>query len=87
MTKDATETDKGIKEHTCSVCGYEETAEIPAAGISKKASASEGSDYYGDAHAPQTRDDSDAVLWIAFLFISGVSLVIAGMYKRKKHMG
>lgn len=87
VTKDATETDKGIKEHTCSVCGYEETAEIPAAGISKKASASEGSDYYGDAHAPQTRDDSDAVLWIAFLFISGVSLVIAGMYKRKKHMG
>lgn len=29
VTQQATETEKGEKKHTCSVCGYEETAEIP----------------------------------------------------------
>ena len=29
VTKEATQTAKGEKEHTCTVCGYTEKAEIP----------------------------------------------------------
>ena len=29
VTKEATETEKGLKERTCSVCGYKETEDIP----------------------------------------------------------
>ena len=32
MTKEATKTAKGEKEHTCTVCGYTEKVEIPKLG-------------------------------------------------------
>ena len=38
----------------------------------------------GDTTIPQTGDSSNAVLWIALLFASGVGLMGAAVYSRKK---
>ena len=38
----------------------------------------------GDTTNPQTGDSSNAVLWIALLFASGVGLMGAAVYSRKK---
>jgi hypothetical protein len=49
-TKDATETETGSKKHTCSVCGYEETATIPMLShthsYSKESSSNETDHWY-----------------------------------------
>ena len=45
VTKEATETEAGSRQHTCSVCGYVETAEIPALGHTHVA----GSEWKSDA--------------------------------------
>ena len=36
VTKEATETEKGLKERTCSVCGYKETEDIPVSQPGEK---------------------------------------------------
>ena len=86
VTKDATATEKGVKEHICSVCGYKETAEVPAIGVPEEPSTPESPDNSGDTNAPQTGDSSNIALWIAFMFVSGTLLVIAGVYKKKKRV-
>lgn len=86
VTKDATATEKGVKERICSVCGYKETAEVPAIGIPEEPSTPESPDDSGDTNAPQTGDSSNIALWIAFMFVSGTLLVIAGVYKKKKRV-
>lgn len=86
VTKDATATEKGVKERICSVCGYKETAEVPAIGIPEDPSTPESPDDSGDTNVPQTGDSSNIALWIAFMFVSGTLLVIAGVYKKKKRV-
>lgn len=86
VTKDATATEKGVKERICSVCGYKETAEVPAIGVPEEPSTPESPDDSGDTNVPQTGDSSNIALWIAFMFASGTLLVIAGVYKKKKHV-
>lgn len=86
VTKDATATEKGEKERTCSVCGYKETAEVPAFGINEDPSAPENTGNSGDADDPQTEDNSNIVLWLALMFASGTSLVIAVISKKKNHV-
>lgn len=86
VTKDATATEKGVKERICSVCGYKETAEVPAIGIPEEPSTPESPDDSGDTNAPQTGDSNNIALWIALMFVSGTLLVIAGVYKKKKHV-
>lgn len=86
VTKDATATEKGVKERICSVCGYKETAEVPAIGVPEEPSTPESPDDSGDTNVPQTGDSSNIALWIAFMFVSGTLLVIAGVYKKKKHV-
>lgn len=69
VTTEATETAKGAKEHTCSVCGYSETAEI---------------DMLPKVEVPQTGENSPLALWIALLFISGTGVVGATAFSRKR---
>ena len=55
MTKEATETAMGEKEHTCTVCGCTETAEI-----AKQSSTD----------AVQTGDNRNLTLWFALFTVS-----------------
>ena len=44
VTKDETATEKGVKERICSVCGYKETADVPAMGVPEEPSTPESPD-------------------------------------------
>lgn len=84
VIKDATAIEKGSKERICSVCGYKETADVPAIGIPEKPSAPKNSDNSGNTKVPQTGDSNNIALWIALMFVSGTLLIIVGTYKKKK---
>ena len=83
VTKEATETAKGEKEHTCTICGYTETAEItklPATTDPTKPDTETKS----DTTSPQTGDNSNMALWIALLFMSGAGVIGTTVYGKKK---
>lgn len=83
VTKEATETAKGEKEHTCTICGYTETAEIaklPATTDPTKPDTETKS----DTTSPQTGDNSHMALWIALLFVSGAGVIGTTVYGKKK---
>ena len=68
--KEATATEAGSKHEECTVCGYAKAAvEIPATG--------------DNTQSPQTGDNSNMMLWIALLFVSGGVLSVV-TYKKKK---
>ena len=70
VTKEATETARGEKEHTCTVCGYTETAESnPDTGAAK---------------SPQTGDNSMMWIWFVLLFVSGTGIAEAAVYSKRK---
>ena len=81
VDKEATATQKGSKHEECRVCGYKKAAvEIPATGTPTEPGKPTDSD------SPQTGDNSNMILWIALLFISGG--VVTGttvISKKKKH--
>ena len=81
VDKKATATQKGSKHEECKVCGYKKTAvEIPATGTPTEPGKPTGTDY------PQTGDNSDMILWIALLYISGGVLTGVMVFdKRKRH--
>ena len=69
IDKEATAAEAGSKHEECTVCGYAKAAvEIPATG---------------ETTSPETGDNSNMVLWIALLFISGGVLSVV-TYKKKK---
>ena len=83
VTKEATQTAVGEKEHTCTICGYTETAEIaklPATTDPTKPDTETKS----DTTSPQTGDNSNMALWIALLFVSGAGVIGTTVYGRKK---
>ena len=68
--KKATATEAGSKHEECTACGYAKAAvEIPATGNST---------------SPETGDNSNIVLWIAFMLAAGITLTGAVLYSRKK---
>ena len=78
VDKEATATQKGSKHEECKVCGYKKAAvEIPATGTSTEPGKPTGSD------SPQTGDNSNLMLWIALLLVSGGACT-ALTVKRKK---
>ena len=76
-TKEATETEKGEKEHICSVCRYTEKAEIPM--IEKKPTPQPPKD-----NAPHTGDDSSLLFWLALAVVSGGALAGSVVYRKKR---
>ena len=81
VDKEATATKKGSKHEECKVCGYKKAAvEIPATGTPTEPGKPTGPD------SPQTGDNSNMILWIALLFISGGVLTGVTVFdKRKRH--
>ena len=81
VDKEATATQKGSKHEECKVCGYKKAAvEIPATGTPTEPGKPTGPD------SPQTGDNSNMILWIALLFISGGALTGVTVFdKRKRH--
>ena len=69
VTKEATETAAGEKEHTCTVCGYQEKAEIAK---------------LTETDPPQTGDSRNIGLWFALLAVSTVVLVITGVHSKPR---
>ena len=79
VDKEATATQKGSKHEECRVCGYKKAAvEIPATGTPTEPGKPTGPD------SPQTGDNSNMILWIALLFISGGAVIGIIAYSKKK---
>ena len=79
VDKEATATKKGSKHEECKVCGYKKAAvEIPATGTPTEPGKPTGPD------SPQTGDNSNMILWIALLFISGGAVIGITAYSKKK---
>ena len=79
VDKEATATKKGSKHEECKVCGYKKAAvEIPATGTPTEPGKPTDSD------SPQTGDNSNMILWIALLFISGGVVIGITAYSKKK---
>lgn len=87
VTKEATEQEAGEKEHTCTVCGYTEKAEIeklPATTEPTKPGTDTKPDTKPGKDNPATGDNSHMALWIALLFMSGAGVIGTTVYGRKK---
>ena len=79
VDKEATATQKGSKHEECKVCGYKKAAvEIPATGTPTEPGKPTGPD------SPQTGDNSNMILWIALLFVSGGVVIGITVYSKKK---
>lgn len=94
ITQNATASENGSREKTCSVCGYEIAEEIPAISGDENTNSSENqqnNDGSADSSkpndstsSPQTGDNSDITLWITLLAVSGVTLTGAALFRRKR---
>ena len=79
VDKEATATQKGSKHEECRACGYKKAAvEIPATGTPTEPGKPTDSD------SPQTGDNSNMILWIALLFVSGGAVIGITVYSKKK---
>ena len=87
VTKEATQTAKGEKEHTCTICGYTETAEIaklPATTEPTNPDTDTKPDTKPGKDNPATGDNSHMALWIALLLVSGAGVIGTTVYGKKK---
>ena len=79
IDKEATATEKGSKHEECKRCGDKKAAvEIPATGTPTTPTEP------ADTKSPQTGDNSNMILWIALLFVSGGVLAGTTLYSRKR---
>lgn len=86
VTKEATETECGEKEHTCTVCGYTEKVEIEKLPAAKPNPGTSTSTNNTDTNvqSPQTGDNSNMTLWLALMAVSGGTLIVIAARKKKK---
>ena len=85
VDKEATATKKGSKHQECKVCGYKKAAvEIPATGSTTKPSDPTQTNPSTGAESPKTGDNSNMILWIALLFVSGGAVIGITVYSKKK---
>ena len=93
VTKEATETEEGSRERTCTVCEYVQTEAIPAAGTGEPTDSTEPTDpakpeQQGkpseQTEIPQTGDSSDMALWIGLMLASCGGVLGMLFYRRKK---
>ena len=79
VDKKATATQNGSKHEECKVCGCKKAAvEIPATGTPTDPGKPT------DPDSSQTGDNSNMLLWIALLFISGGAVIGITVYSKKK---
>ena len=82
IDKEATATEKGSKHEECKNCGDKKSAvEIPATGTPTTPTEPNKP---ADTKSPQTGDNSNMILWIALLFVSGGVLAGTTLYSRKR---
>ena len=85
VDKEATATQKGSKHEECKVCGYKKAAvEILATGSTTKPTDPTQTNSNTGAEGPKTGDNSNMILWIALLFISGGAVIGITVYRKKK---
>ena len=85
VDKEATATQKGSKHEECKVCGYKKAAvEILATGSTTKPTDPTQTNSNTGAEGPKTGDNSNMILWIALLFISGGAVIGITVYSKKK---
>ena len=85
VDKEATATQKGSKHEECKVCGYKKAAvEIPATGSATKPTDPTQTNPNTGAESQKTGDNSNMILWIALLFISGGAVIGITVYSKKK---
>ena len=79
VDKEATATQNGSKHEECKICGCKKAAvEIPATGTPTDSGKPT------DPDSSQTGDNSNMLLWIALLFISGGAVIGITVYSKKK---
>lgn len=86
VTKEATQTAVGEKEHTCTICGYTEKAEIAKLPATDTTDTTKNNQNTGAATSPNTGDNSHMALWIALLFVSGAGVIGTTVYGKKKRV-
>ena len=85
VDKEATATQKGSKHEECRVCGYKKAAvEILATGSTTKPTDPTQTNSNTGAEGPKTGDNSNMILWIALLFVSGGVVIGIIVYSKKK---
>ena len=85
VDKEATATQKGSKHEECKVCGYKKAAvEIPATGFTTKPTDPTQTNPNTGTESPKTGDNSNMILWIPLLFISGGAVIGITVYRKKK---
>ena len=85
VDKEVTATQKGSKHEECKVCGYKKAAvEILATGSTTKPTDPTQTNSNTGAEGPKTGDNSNMILWIALLFISGGAVIGITVYSKKK---
>ena len=85
VDKEATATQKGSKHEECKVCGYKKAAvEILATGSTTKPTDPTQTNSNTGAEGPKTGDNSNMILWIALLFVSGGVVIGITVYSKKK---
>ncbi len=95
VTKEATATENGTEERSCTVCGYSEKAEIPALGedtsdvsdvsdVSDASDVSEVSNDSSEITSPPTGDTSYMLLLIMLTLVSAVATGTLAVFIRKK---
>ena len=102
VTKEATEKEAGEKEHTCTVCGYQETEEIAKLSkptdstdpteptkttkTAKPTKATKRNSNTGATTSPQTGDNSMMGLWITLMLVSACGLFGIAVFAIKKRV-
>ena len=87
VDKEATATEKGSKHEECKVCGYKKAVvEIPATGTPTNPNKPDNTNKPTNSNtkSPQTGDNSNMILWIAVLFVSGMGVTGIVVYGKKK---
>lgn len=82
VVKEATATEKGIKEKVCSVCGFKVTEDIPV--VTDNADADETDKDNISTDSPATGDTSNIILWISLLILSGIGIFLTIIFRRKQ---
>ena len=90
VDKEATATEKESKHEECTVCGYKKAAvEIPATGSATQPTNpnKHTGNKTGETTSPKTSDNSNMILWVALLFVTGGVLTVLGVTDKGKKKG